>query len=423
MVAIIVPVVGIGCAAVAVDIGNWYVRDAAGAEGGRRRRARRSAVPPAGPAQRHAPAPSRSRRATASTTTRRTATHEGNTVTVASATRRTQLKVTISVTIKNTVRRRDRRQRADHHPDGTWPTTRARHRWAARATPSATSPTRAARRLGDPSRLGAGREPAVRTARARRSSGRPSRARRPARSRATATRPRSARTAASTAAPAGTNDEYDDFGYVFVVKVQTGGGGQPIDLQLYDPMFVYTGQDCERLPRPRTPSATTGNTNPYVTNSDARNRYSKRRCRRRAASAPGDSFPGDGLGREPESRHDHVVRPAAADRHAEPEGRRRSRTTPAAAPASSSTAASTPATTTSRPTRSRAPAAATTTRSRRPSTTGARSARFTPTRSGDYYLQVRTNVCLGGSTVSGRTGLIKSGNTAAAAADGQHHQR
>ena len=75
------------------------------------------------------------------------------------------------------------------------------------------------------------------------------------------------------------NDEYDPFGYVFIVKVGAAAVGTTIDLQLYDPGFAYTGLDCNLLP-PATnfpvDTTTRQNTavNPYVTNKDAVNRYS-----------------------------------------------------------------------------------------------------------------------------------------------------
>ncbi len=76
------------------------------------------------------------------------------------------------------------------------------------------------------------------------------------------------------------NTEYDDFGYVFVVRVAPGAVGTQVDLQLYDPGFVYTNLRCESLPASTSfPVNSTANrtkaVNPYVTNEDAVNRYSK----------------------------------------------------------------------------------------------------------------------------------------------------
>ena len=70
---------------------------------------------------------------------------------------------------------------------------------------------------------------------------------RPARSRATATRPRTARSGVD-GCTSGNNDEYDEFGYVFVVKVDAAAVNTPVELQLYDPMFVNTGNTCDLLP-------------------------------------------------------------------------------------------------------------------------------------------------------------------------------
>jgi hypothetical protein len=46
----------------------------------------------------------------------------------------------------------------------------------------------------------------------------------------------------------GTNDEYDPDGYVFVVRVQPSAVNQQIDLQLYDPAFIYTNDTCTAAP-------------------------------------------------------------------------------------------------------------------------------------------------------------------------------
>jgi Flp pilus assembly protein TadG len=62
----------------------------------------------------------------------------------------------------------------------------------------------------------------------------------------------------------------DDFptgvqGYFFLVDVKAGAGN--VDLQLYDPAWIYTGVDCSALPS----SWPSNNMNPYV--NDARTRY------------------------------------------------------------------------------------------------------------------------------------------------------
>jgi Flp pilus assembly protein TadG len=67
----------------------------------------------------------------------------------------------------------------------------------------------------------------------------------------------------------GTNTEYAEEGYFWVVKVASGAVGKAITLQLYDPAYVVTGSDCEDLP---SQSSWTNNPNPYVT-TDGKKRY------------------------------------------------------------------------------------------------------------------------------------------------------
>ncbi|MGC4109105.1 MAG: pilus assembly protein TadG-related protein [Nocardioides sp.] len=64
------------------------------------------------------------------------------------------------------------------------------------------------------------------------------------------------------------NDEYASEGYFWVVKVAAAAVGQPITLQLYDPAYVFTGSDCGSI----SASGMTNNPNPYVT-SDGKARY------------------------------------------------------------------------------------------------------------------------------------------------------
>src|SRR4051812_46280584 len=79
-----------------------------------------------------------------------------------------------------------------------------------------------------------------------------------------------------------TNNEYGPklsatsttaFGYTFVVKVQPAAVNTPVTLQVYDPLMVNAGQTCTSLPASSS-FGSTGNVNDYVTNADAKNRYS-----------------------------------------------------------------------------------------------------------------------------------------------------
>ncbi len=185
------------------------------------------------------------------------------------------------------------------------------------------------------------------------------------------------------------------FGYTFVVKVQPAAVNTNIDLQIYDPIMVNGGQTCENLPAASSFSSS-GDANPWVTNADAKNRYSKD-----GSTTPtfctGDSYPGTGSGAS--SKHamttSFVLRQQVDSLDA------------TAAPVQNDTSGSpcikqygSYVTTTSS-------ISANLFKSSGGSTYNADVARmfhnwvrlctFRPTRAGDYYLQVRTNVALGGS--------------------------
>ena len=204
------------------------------------------------------------------------------------------------------------------------------------------------------------------------------------------------------------NDEYDPFGYAFVVRVSQSmvNAGSPVQLQLYDPMFVYTQMTCAGLPVSTT-WTTSGNANPYVTNADARNRYSKDGSTS-ADFCNGDFFPTSTVApmttsfvlRQQTDSQNYRTAPVQNDT--------------AGAPCIKQYGASVPSSST-----------AITNLLRQGTTTyddqvassfhnWTTLCSFRPASAGDYYLQVRTNVSLGGSG----TGLIRSGNAAAAAATG-----
>jgi Flp pilus assembly protein TadG len=208
----------------------------------------------------------------------------------------------------------------------------------------------------------------------------------------------------------GTNDEYDPFGYVFVVKVQPAAVGRTIDLQLYDPIFATVGQRCELLPNALFFTNDTNATNPYTRNNDARNRYSDDGPGS-ASFCTGDSQAGRGSGANP--RHtlttSFVLREQVDSLD------------PQLAPVQNDTAG--------RPCiRQYQGFHYTSELSANVFKEGASGydaefvkyfhnwapmCSFTPTRAGDYYLQVRTNVTLGSGV-----GYERSGNSAAAAATG-----
>jgi hypothetical protein len=69
----------------------------------------------------------------------------------------------------------------------------------------------------------------------------------------------------------GTNTEYKQDGYYFIVHVEPVAVGTPIDVQVYDPAFVPTGVGCTSLPRS---SVLSSNMNDWVT-ADGKDRYAK----------------------------------------------------------------------------------------------------------------------------------------------------
>jgi Flp pilus assembly protein TadG len=77
------------------------------------------------------------------------------------------------------------------------------------------------------------------------------------------------------------NSEYNPAGYIMVVKVQPAALNSPVTIQLYDPAYVGDSQTCSDLPS----SGLSANMNPWV-GSDATTRYS----RSTSASSTGAPF-------------------------------------------------------------------------------------------------------------------------------------
>jgi Flp pilus assembly protein TadG len=200
----------------------------------------------------------------------------------------------------------------------------------------------------------------------------------------------------------GNNDEYDDFGYVFVVKVLAGAVNTPINLQLYDPMFVNTGQYCDSL-LPASSSFTNdnNNTNPYMKNSEAIVRYT------RDSATRSTWCPGDSLGSSHALTTSYVLRQQTDTQN------------PKVAAVQNDTGGSPCIKQYGTYNGSGSSISANVFKSSSSSYNDEVSSQFhnwtnfctfTPTRAGDYYLQVRTNVSMGGTG----TGLIRTGNSAAA---------
>ncbi len=216
-----------------------------------------------------------------------------------------------------------------------------------------------------------------------------------------------------------TNDEYGPklaagsttaFGYTFVVKVQPAAVNTQVSLQIYDPIMVNAGQSCENLPA-SSDFGSSGNANPYVTNADAKNRYSYNGSST-ATYCTGDSYAGNGSRANPKHAMttSFVLRQQVDSLDA------------TAAPVQNNTVGS--------PCIKQYGSYVTTSdlsANLFKSSSGSYNedlarmfhnwvpfCTFVPTRAGDYYLQVRTNVSLGGSG----TGLERSGNSAATALAG-----
>jgi len=199
------------------------------------------------------------------------------------------------------------------------------------------------------------------------------------------------------------------FGYTFVVKVQPAAVNTPVTLQVYDPIMLNAGQSCEYLPTASS-FGTTGSANSWVTNADAKNRYSKDGTST-TTFCTGDSYAGAGSGASPKHAMttsfvlrqqvdslDATLAPVQNDTSGSPcikqYGSYVTTSTAISANLFKSTGGATYNADVARMFHNWVPLCT-----------------FTPPRSGDYYLQVRTNVSLGGSG----TGLERSGNTAATA--------
>lgn len=208
----------------------------------------------------------------------------------------------------------------------------------------------------------------------------------------------------------GNNDEYDPFGYVFMVKVQPAAVNLPITLQLYDPMFVTVGQRCENLPDVGTFPNDTNATNPYTRNNDARSRYTDDGPGF-ASFCPGDSNAGAGSGASP--RHPLITSFVLRQQVDSLD--------PKLAPVQNDILGA-PCIRQYQGLHLNGELPANTFKSGQSGYNAnlvkyfhnwATMCTFTPTRSGDYYLQVRTNVALGSGS-----GYERSGNSAAAALTG-----
>lgn len=203
-------------------------------------------------------------------------------------------------------------------------------------------------------------------------------------------------------APDGRNLEYRPEGYFLMLRVQPAAVGQPIDVQLYDPAYVSSGSACNHSPSGSFPVGPgRNNWNPFAT-TDASTRY---------AQAPGLFCSGDDRndghrsgGPERGTITSFALRQPADDLN------------PLGAPPVTGCTRQFPGYVTSQ-------VNVGTLREGMPNYNPALArvfhqwvplCTFTPVRAGDYYLQVRTNVALGG-TVDPATGSYEPANPATSA--------
>jgi hypothetical protein len=203
------------------------------------------------------------------------------------------------------------------------------------------------------------------------------------------------------------NNQFDPLGYFYLVRVGLGAVGQPVTIQVYDPAFVETGDKCERGPDDTGVANTKLRDDMSTYTSDGLSRYSKTSnsgfctgdvLTSTTSEAPVTSF----ALRAPTDTYRPVNGTPIAGCEKQYKGYREDES-----PSSGSTQDITSAQL----------------RQKRDDGTSNGSYRaevaqvfhqwvsfctFTPTRVGDYYLQVRTNVAMGGTT-DGRGGF--AGNT------------
>jgi Flp pilus assembly protein TadG len=69
-----------------------------------------------------------------------------------------------------------------------------------------------------------------------------------------------------------TNSEFDPLGYFYIVRVGNAALNSPMTIQIYDPAFVEVGDSCERGPTTTSGWALANGMNPFIPN-DATTRY------------------------------------------------------------------------------------------------------------------------------------------------------
>jgi hypothetical protein len=188
-----------------------------------------------------------------------------------------------------------------------------------------------------------------------------------------------------------TNSEYKEEGYFFAIHVEPEAVGTKLDIQLYDPAYVQTGKNCESL----TTSSVWNRMNTY-TQTDGINRYKAGTSS--APPSPATFCNGDYLGSGTAPTTTYLVREQVAngDPRTAPvvagctKQFRGTLTTPTTALHQWTTETGTTKQSAYNPELSRV---------FHQWVSLCEGGGFTPTRAGDYYLQVRTNVTFAGTPV------------------------
>ncbi len=200
---------------------------------------------------------------------------------------------------------------------------------------------------------------------------------------------------------AGKNDEFKEEGYFFAVKVEPAAVGTPIDVQIYDPAYVYTSVNCTSL----ASSGFTNNMNDYTT-TDGLARYDNAYSN----YCSGDYNPGFGsIGSNPPDTT-FVLR-------GQTETNDPRKATPISGCTKQFRGVATPSANSLKKSSSSYNQEVS-----RVFHQWVSLCTFTPTAKGDYFLQVRTNVSLGGTPTpnnkSSLSPMVYSGNAAASAVAG-----
>jgi Flp pilus assembly protein TadG len=227
-------------------------------------------------------------------------------------------------------------------------------------------------------------------------------------------------------------------GYFFLVKVSPEAVGQPITLQLYDPAFVYTRQQCQAL---SAAVDTTGYSaaQPYndYTRTDQGTRYRTASASASPSMCPGDEFVGTGSGfglnhpmttsfvlRNQTDTQDPMKAGVTTGSDGKSCIKQYGSFFKQTGYSSTSEGTLAPPTEVDLRKMNNPYNAMTSTYNRQLAKVfhnWVDFCTFTPTRAGDYYLQVRTNVALGGTpevNTNSLPSLIYQGNPAAAASTG-----